>query len=126
MGDDGNKPENEVDKKVVHVYPLIKVCPLKHPLIDIILSHEFEWLWIWSVLWDEEYAVSVLRRQSSHRSMEVLLISNEIANTSTTDYYPNKDVVTIHDCGFYYIVLSFLHNQYIEVENIITTYYQIE
>lgn len=25
MGDDGNKPENESDKKVVHVYPLIKV-----------------------------------------------------------------------------------------------------
>lgn len=25
MGDDGNKPENEGDKKVVHVYPLIKV-----------------------------------------------------------------------------------------------------
>lgn len=25
MGDDGNKPENEGDKKVIHVYPLIKV-----------------------------------------------------------------------------------------------------
>ena len=25
MGDDGNKPENEGDKKVVHVYPLVKV-----------------------------------------------------------------------------------------------------
>lgn len=25
MGDDGGKPENEGDKKVVHVYPLVKV-----------------------------------------------------------------------------------------------------
>lgn len=29
MGDDGNKQENEVDKKVVHIYPLVKVSRLK-------------------------------------------------------------------------------------------------
>lgn len=31
MGDDGNKPENEGDKKVVHVYPLVKVSDNDSP-----------------------------------------------------------------------------------------------
>lgn len=46
MADEGSAKENEGDKKIVHTYPLVKVCIL----IEIhSISHKRQWL-VWSMI----------------------------------------------------------------------------